>query len=361
MKNSGKLKQLRKRIDSLDVELVKLLNKRASIAVEVGKTKLAESKEFYVPEREREVLNKVSALSKGPLNAKLIKNIYREIMSATLSVEKPLKIAFLGPLGTFTHQAAMQHFGLSGSLNPKKDISEVFDAVDRGMADYGVVPVESSAEGAVTHTLDLFVTSTLKICAEVMVEISMSLLNKSGKMEKIAKVCSHPHGLAQCSKWLKTHMPNVSTMDVSSTAMAAEMASMDSSIAAISSEAAAKIYDLKAVERKIEDNPNNITRFLVISKKEAKKTGHDKTSVLFAIKDAPGALFKMLGAFARRNINLTKIESRPLRTKAWQYVFFVDIDGHATDKKIKDAIHDVSELSSFIKVLGSYPKSSIGA
>ena len=348
---------LRDGIDSIDLKILELLNKRAALVIEVGKVKSREHKEFYVPDREREVLKRLTDSNQGPFPNQALKNVFREIMSASLSLEKPLRIAFLGPAATFTHQACMQHFGLSGEFIPKKDIADVFDDVEKGRADFGVVPIENSTEGVVSHTLDKFVNSNLKICAEVMLEISHALLNKSGKASDIAKVCSHPHALAQCKNWVKNNLPNALVFDVSSTAMAAQMASEDPSTAAIASIAAATLYGLQVIENNIEDNSNNYTRFLVICKSEAKRTGHDKTSVVFAIKDAPGALYSMLKPFAERGINLTKIESRPIKTKAWEYLFFVDLDGHITETPVKEALDELEKSCSFLKVLGSYAKS----
>ena len=349
---------LRKKIDALDVLLVELLNKRAEVVLQVGKAKADEGRaEFYAPEREREVYKRLLAKSKGPFPDSAFKNVYREIMSASLSLEKPLNIAFLGPSATFTHQAAMNHFGLSGNFLPKEEISDVFDDVERGRADYGVVPIESTAEGVVNHTLDMFINSEIKISAEILLEVSIVLLNKSGKLKDIVKVCSNPHAIAQCSQWLKARLPKVQVVEVQSTAAAAQMAQSDPTIGAIAAEAAANLYDLRVVEKKIQDNPHNLTRFLVIGKKESKKTGRDKTSVMFAIKDSPGALYKILKPFASRDVNLTKIESRPLKRKAWEYVFFIDMDGHAGEKKVRDALSDLQGLCSFVKVLGSYPKS----
>jgi len=285
-------------------------------------------------------------------------HIFREIMSASLSLEKPLRIAFLGPLATFTHQAGLKHFGLSGELLPKKDIAEVFSEVERGKADYGVVPVESTAEGAVDHTLDLLVSSKLKICAEVMLEVTSSLLNRSGLLDDIEKVCSHPHALAQCTKWMRENLANIPVSEVSSTATAARMAAEDKGVAAIAGQAAANMYGLRVVEKGIEDVPDNYTRFLVIGTKECGKTGSDKTSIVCSVKDAPGALCKMLAPLSNRGIGLTKIESRPLRTKAWEYVFLIDMEGHSGDKNIKEALEELEGICSFFKVLGSYPKAN---
>lgn len=354
---TGTIEDLRDSIDSVDLRILELLNERAGLVIEVGRIKAKERKEFYVPDREREVLKRLTEANKGPFPSQALKNVFREIMSASLSLEKPLKIAFLGPAATFTHQACMQHFGLSGDFVAKKDIADVFDDVEKGRADFGVVPIENSTEGVVSHTLDKFVNSNLKICAEVMLEISHALLNRSGKASDITKVCSHPHALAQCKNWVKNNLPQAVAFDVSSTATAAQMASEDPNTAAIASIAAANLYGLQVIEKNIEDNSNNYTRFLVICKNEAKRTGNDKTSVVFTIKDAPGALYSMLKPFAERGINLTKIESRPIKTKAWEYVFFVDLDGHITDEPVKQAISELEKSCSFLKVLGSYAKS----
>lgn len=355
------IEELRSEIDSIDMEILKLLNDRAKRVLEVGEYKKKERKEFYVPEREQAVMRRLTEENPGPFPNLALKNVFREIMSASLSLEKPMKIAFLGPVATFTHQACMRHFGQSGEFVPKKDIADVFDDVEKGRADFGVVPIENSTEGVVSHTLDMFVNSNLKICAEVMLEISLALLNKTGKITDIVKVCSHPNPLAQCRGWLKNNLPNALVFDVASTALAAQMAAEDPSIAAIASIAAANLYDLRAIEKNIEDNANNFTRFLVIGKTESRVTGSDKTSLMFAVKDAPGALYSMLKPFASRGINLTKIESRPLKTKVWEYVFFVDLDGHMTDENVRAAVAELEPLCSFLKVLGSYPKSQMAS
>lgn len=352
------IEKLRSKIDAVDSQLLKLLNKRADFVIEVGKTKAKENTDFYASERERQIYERLEKMNTGPFPTHALKNVFREIMSASLSLEKPMKVAFLGPPATFTHQACLRHFGMGAEFVPKKDIADVFDDVEKGRADFGVVPIENTTEGVVSHTLDRFVASDLKICAEVMLEVTLALLNKTGKTADIEKVCSHPNPLAQSRNWLKSNLPNAAVSEVASTAAAAQMAAEDKSIAAIASIAAASLYDLRVLEKHIEDNANNFTRFLVISRKARKKTGSDKTSLVFAIKDAPGALFEMLKPFAKRRINLTKIESRPLKTRAWEYLFFVDLDGHISDKKVGEAVKELEAGCSFLKVLGSYPKSS---
>ncbi len=356
-KRSAPIEALRARIDAIDHKILDLLNSRSRLVIEIGKAKSKENRDFYAPEREQAIYRRLMERNKGPFPDNALKHVFREIMSASLSLEKPIKIAFLGPMATFTHQACIKYFGLSGEFVPKKDVADVFDDVEKGRADFGVVPIENTIEGVVSHTLDMFVSSQLKICAEVMLEVSLALLNKTGKVSDIVKVCSHPNPLAQSRGWLKNNLPNAVLVDVSSTALAAQMASEDGSIGAVASIAAAPLYDLRVLEKNIEDNANNYTRFLVIGKKTGKKTGTDKTSLVFAIKDAPGALYSMLKPFAKRNINLTKIESRPLKTKAWEYVFFVDLDGHITDRKVKEAVSELEGLCSFLRVLGSYPRS----
>jgi len=356
MDDLKRLKELRLNIDDVDDKILELLNKRASLVIDVGKIKLKGKRDFHAPEREKEIYQRLSSNNKGPFPNQALKNVFREIMSASLSLEKPLKVAYLGPKATFTHQACMQYFGLSAECIPQKDIADVFDDVERGKVDYGVVPIENTTEGVVSHTIDMFMTSELRICGEIMMEVSLSLLNKTGKMAEVKKICSHPHAIAECKEWLREHLPDVPVFDVSSTAMAAQEASEVTSTAAIASEFAATLYDLQVVERKIEDHINNFTRFLVIGKKSPEKSGEDKTSIMFAIKDIPGALYKMLKPFAERGINMTKIESRPQKGKAWEYIFFVDMDGHISDAKVSEALGELETQCSFLKILGAYPK-----
>ena len=266
-----------------------------------------------------------------------------------------MQVAFLGPQATFTHMAAMLQFGLSAQLVPLKSIPAVFEEVERGRAHYGVVPVENSTEGVVNHTLDMFFDSELQMIAEIMLEISHNLLSKSGNLEQISKIVSHPQPLAQCRHWLETNMPDIPLFDVSSTAAAAQMAAEDDSVAAIAGHAAAVQYGLQVVKAKIEDNPHNFTRFLVIGKKSLEKSGKDKTSIMFSVKDEPGILYRMLEPFSKRQINLAKIESRPMKQKAWEYIFFLDLIGHIDDPEISDAIAELRSHCHFLKILGSYP------
>jgi chorismate mutase/prephenate dehydratase len=350
------LNDLRKEIDAIDDQLLELLNRRAEVVIKVGRAKAGKSKEFYVPNREQAIYERLTAGSPGPFPSKGIRRVFREIISASLSLEQPMKVAFLGPQATFTHAAAMQQFGFSAQLLPQKSISAVFDEVLRGRAHYGVVPVENSNEGIVSHTLDMFMESDLQINAEILLEISHDLLSRSGRFEEVKKVVSHPQALAQCRKWLEENLPDIPLVDVASTALAAQMAAEDETAAAIAGEMAASLYGLKVVKKKIEDNPHNFTRFLVIGKKTPECSGRDKTSVMFSVKDEPGILYKMLEPFSKRGINLSKIESRPMKKKAWEYIFFLDMEGHIKEEKVRDAVEELKGYCQFLKVLGSYPR-----
>lgn len=345
----------RKEIDEIDSEILRLLNRRAEVVIEIGKVKKNENADFHSPERERQILDRLEKLNPGPFPNNALKAVYREILSASLSLEHPLKVAYFGPRATFTHLAAMQQFGSSAQYIPVGSIKDVFDTVERGHADYGVVPVENSTEGVVSYTLDMFIDSDLKVAAEIMTEISHNLLSLTGKMEDIKRVYSHPQATAQCRGWLEKNLPGINIVEASSTANAAELASRDQKAGAIASELAAKLYGLKIIQKRIEDVINNYTRFLVIAKKYPSKTGNDKTSIMFSIKDRPGALYFMLEPFAKNKINLTKIESRPSRKKAWEYIFFIDLEGHIEDRKVKKTLEIVKKESLSLKVLGSYP------
>ena len=350
------LSALRQAIDDIDDHILDLLNQRASVVVEVGKAKAGQSKDFYVPSRERAIYERLTAANPGPFPSEAIRKVFREIISASLSLEQPMKVAFLGPQGTFTHAAAMQQFGFSAQLMPQKSIPAIFEEVARGRAPYGVVPVENSTEGVVSHTLDMFMESELKINAEIMLGISHFLMSRSGRMTDIKKIVSHPQPLAQCRKWLEENLPDVPLVDVGSTALAAQMALEDESFGAIASEMAATLYGLQVVKERIEDNPNNFTRFLVIGTSTPERSGRDKTSLMFNIKDQPGILYRMLEPFSKREINLSKIESRPMKKKAWEYIFFLDIEGHIDDEPITAAVTELRDYCQFLKVLGSYPR-----
>jgi chorismate mutase/prephenate dehydratase len=351
-----KLQQLRRQIDTLDDQILDLLNRRAEVVVAVGRAKQENRGEYYVPSREKAIYDRLIARNPGPFPADGVQRVFREIISASLSLEQPLKVAFLGPQATYTHVAAMQQFGLSAQLVPLKGISSIFDEVSRGRASYGVVPVENSNEGVVSHTLDMFMTSDLKIIAEILLPVSHDLLNLSGQVTDIRRVVSHPQAIGQCRSWLEENLPDIPLLESSSTATAAQQAAEDASAAAVASEAAASLYGLRVVKHKIEDNPNNFTRFLIIGMDMQGPSGSDKTSIMFSVKDQAGILYHMLEPFSKRGINLAKIESRPTKGKAWEYIFFLDMEGHVQDQKISAALEELRTHCQFLKVLGAYPK-----
>jgi chorismate mutase/prephenate dehydratase len=355
----NELDKLRKKIDKIDDEIVELLNRRSGIVLDVGKIKRSQKVRFYKPDRERQILERLTSRNGGPFPNDALKVIYREILSASVSLEEPLKVACLGPLATFSHLAALRHFGSSAHFLPLGSIKEVFEAVDRGDAEYGVVPIENSTEGVVSSTLDMFIDYDLKMTAEIILEVSHNLLSKAGTLSAVKRIYSIPIATAQCRRWLETSMPGVPLFDATSTAGAAETAAKDRQSAAIASELAAKIYDLGILARNIEDSRHNVTRFLVISKEFPPRTGNDKTSVMFSIKDRPGSLYDILLPFKRAKINLTKIESRPSKRKAWEYIFFVDMEGHVEDKKVLRSIEQLKEGCLYLKILGSYPQGGI--
>lgn len=349
------LKNLRNDIDSIDDQILDLLNKRASIVLEVGEKKGEARSDFFVPSRELDIFTRLEKGNGGPFPTEAIRKVYREIISASLSLEKKMRVAFLGPSATFTHMATMQQFGLSAQLIPQRGVASVFEEVARGNADYGVVPVENSNEGVVTHTLDMFMESDLQINAEIALAISHDLLSLSGDLAEVKKIISHPQALAQCRRWLEDKLPDVPQLDVASTALAAKMAADDETVAAVANERAAAMYGLKTLAAKIEDNHDNYTRFLVIGKKSPAPSGQDKTSIMFNVKDEPGILYKMLEPFSKRGVNLSKIESRPLKKKAWEYIFFLDMLGHIENESVREAVDELTDYCQFLKVLGSYP------
>lgn len=351
------IEKLRTQIDSIDDRIVELLNERSRVVLDVGRLKTGSNQEFHVPGRERQIYERLLGSNPGPFPNDALRSIYREVISACLSLESPMKVAFLGPKATFSHLATMQQFGLSAELVPMKSIPSVFEEVEKGKALYGVVPVENSTEGVISHTLDMFVDSSLKITAEILLEVHHDLLSRTGRLEDIKKVYSHAQPIGQCRQWLDCNLPGVPLVDVASTAVAAQIVSDDYSAAAIASELAASMYDLKVVRSRIEDQVNNFTRFLVVSRKGCDRSGKDKTSVLFSVKDEPGILFRMLEPFAKRGINLSKIESRPYKSKAWEYIFFLDLFGHAVDSDVALALEELRGCCQFLKILGSYPRS----
>jgi chorismate mutase/prephenate dehydratase len=350
------LAALRTQIDALDNRIIGLLNERASLAQQVGHVKAQHALRAYAPERERQLLESLSQRNPGPLSSDSLTLIYKEIISASLALESPMEVAFLGPEGTFTHEATKRHFGLSARLHSCRTIPDVFSEVSRGRCVYGVVPVENTAEGMVIHTLDGFIESDLKICAEVLLQVSHHLLTRTGERTGVSKVYAHAQSIEQCRVWLDRHLPGVPVVDVSSTARAAQLAAEDEGGAAIASDMAASLYGLHIAASGLEDIPDHITRFLVIGRDEPGVSGNDTTSLMFALQDAPGILLKALTCFASSGLNLSRIESRPSRKKAWDYVFFVDVQGHLTDEAVSRAIHMLSEISVFLKVMGSYPQ-----
>jgi len=349
------LDDLRKRIDAIDQQILDLLNQRAAVVQQVGQVKLREGLDFHAPHREEEILERLTQDNPGPFPGNAIRSVYREIISACRALEHPLLVAYLGPKATFTHLACLRGFGDGAEFLPVRSIRDVFQEVEKGMVGYGVVPIENSTEGVVSHTLDMFVDSDLKICGEIFLEVSHHLLSLSGEKAAVEKIYSHAHAIAQSRRWLEANLPRVPVLEMASTAAAAEIASRDPSAAAIASELAARLYSLKVVSARIEDAANNFTRFLIVGRKGTPSTGHDKTSVLFSIKDRVGALYRMLEPFAEGGINLTKIESRPSKTKVWEYLFYVDFEGHGEDPRVQQALAHLADQCLFLKVLGSYP------
>ena len=349
------LPEIRKKIDALDDKLLKLLNERADLVHEVGLIKRNEGLAIYVPEREEQLLRSLLKKNKGRLPGTAIRAIYREIMSASLALEKNLTIAYLGPEATWSHQAAREKFGASVAYASQSSIAEVFNTVARGKADYGVVPIENSTEGAVNYTLDQFMDSELKVCAQFSLKIENNLIANVPR-EEIRKVYSHPQVIGQCRQWLRHNLPGADIIEVSSTTRAAELAAKEPHSAALAGRMAAEVYSLEVLEAAIQDSPNNATRFFVIGHNDCPPTGDDKTSLMFCVHDKPGALFDALAPFKKLKINMSKIESRPSKRKAWEYFFFVDVDGHAKDKKVLKALEELSTHCSFVKILGSYPK-----
>ena len=352
---NASLERLRNEIDKIDSEILGLLDRRANIAIDIAAIKRNANLKLHSPEREKAILKRITSLNKGPFPEEALKVIFREIISASLSLEEPLKVAYLGPEGTFTNLASMRHFGSSVRYAPVNSIKDVFDMVEGDKVDYGVVPVENSNEGVVSYTLDMFMDYDLKISAEILFEISHNILSKSGDKSKVIKIYSHPQATAQCKIWLEANMPGIPIFESVSTAKAAEVASIDNEVAAIASELAARIYDLQFIGRQIADKKDNYTRFLVIAKNYLPKTGKDKTSILFSLKDKPGALYEVLHPFKKSKINLTKIESRPSKRRTWDYIFFVDMEGHIDDKKVRKAIDVIRDTCLYFKHLGSYP------
>jgi len=360
--DNSSLEELREQIDEIDRQVQSLISERARCAQRVGEVKgLMEKAEFYRPEREAQVLRRVVERNQGPLKDEEMLRLFREIMSACLAQEEPLKIAYLGPEGTFTQSAVYAQFGHSVRALSVPTIDEVFHEVESGVADFGVTPVENSTGGSVNHTLDMFLSSPLKICGEVELRIHQHLLGRMGDISQIKRVCSHSQSFAQCRAWLAQFLPNVEKITVSSNAEAARRARDEDGTAALAGDAAAELYQLNVLFREVEDEGDNTTRFLVIGRDTFPPSGKDKTSLLVSATstEGPGVLLHLLEPLARHNINMTRIESRPSRRRKWDYVFFVDIDGHAEDADVKQALDEMSSKTDLFRNLGSYPKAVV--
>ena len=354
------LANIRDSIDAIDARIHSLLNERARFAQLVGISKSAAGKavDFYRPEREAQVLRHALKRNRGPLRDEEVVRLFREIMSACLAQQDPLKVAFLGPEGTFTQAAVLKHFGSSVRALPLPAIDEVFHEVEGGVADFGVVPIENSSEGTVNHTLDMFLTSGLKICGEVELRISHFLMGKMRGLDAVKRICAHPQALAQCRGWLDDQLPEADRVGVSSNAEGARRARDERGTAAIAGRAAAEIYGLTLLANEIEDRQDNTTRFLVIGRKLFNSSGADRTTLLVSTSgtDDAGALFRLLEPFAQHRVNMTRIESRPSRKRKWDYVFFIDVEGHVADPPVAQALAAMEKRASLFKVLGSYPQ-----
>lgn len=353
------LKRLRSQIDRLDQTLLELLNQRGRLVQEIGALKEKNGQAVFAPGRERDLLAGLRSKNLGPLSPEAIESVFREVVHACRNLQKQFQVAYFGPEGTFTHQAALRRFGRGARLRPARTIPDVFAEVEKGRADYGVVPIENSTEGVVNHTLDMFVESPLSICAELELPIWHYLLGRADRYRQgrgVKTLFSHYQALAQCRQWLESRWPHVRVVETSSTAEAARLASQTPGAVAIASRLAAELYGLDILASRIEDAKNNFTRFFVIGTAEPPPTGRDKTSIMFSIKDRVGALYEMLVPFRKYKLNLTKIESRPTRQKVWEYIFFVDFEGHRSEKRVQKAVRLLERSCIFLKVLGSYPR-----
>ena len=351
------LAEARERIDGIDQQIQALIAERAGWAQRVGKAKgpLKAAVDYYRPEREAQVLRQVLDRNDGPLADEVLLRLFREIMSACLAQQEPLKVGYLGPEGTFSQQALVKHFGHSARGLPLSSIEEVFQEVEAGHADFGVVPVENSGQGTIQSTLDMFLTSSLKICGEVELHVHQFLLSRTGRLDDIERVYSHAMSLAQCQAWLRQHLPRAERLAVSSNAEAARRARTADDAAAIAGESAGHVYGLKVVSGPIEDRRDNTTRFLVLGRELFNASGHDRTSLLVFVRDQPGALYNVLSPFARHGISMNRIESRPSHAGLWQYAFFIDVAGHVEDEPVRRALSELGEYAADVKILGSYP------
>lgn len=352
------LEELRAKIDGIDQDIMRLLNERAQCAMNIGDLKRSSNAVFYVPEREKMVFERLRQLNEGPLPEQAVKSIYREVISAMRALEKPPSVAFLGPKDTFSHMAAMRVFGVTADYRPLATLSDIFTEVERKRIDYGIIPVESAMGGGVTDTLDRFVSSDLRIVNEILMRVTQNLLSNT-PMDEIRRVYSKDNAFVQCRNWLRANLPNAELVDTSSTAEAARIAAREPGTAAIASALAAETYNLEILVPCIEDSQNNYTRFFIIGYQKSKPTGKDKTSILISIKDRPGALHGLLKPFDEAGVNLTRIESRPSRKKAWEYVFFIDMLGHVQDEAVAKVLDQVAEFCLELRVLGSYPQGEV--
>jgi len=363
MSEEDQLRAIRARIDAIDEQIQGLINQRAAAAKEIAQVKQTGGGNavFYRPEREAAILQRVMARNLGPVSDETMALLFREIMSACLALEQPLEVAFLGPEGTFTQVAVYKHFGHAARVQPLGSIDEVFHAVERGHAHYGVVPIENSTEGVVNHTLDMFLRSPLRVCGEVELRIHHNLMSATGEFESIRRVYSHHQSLEQCREWLDLHLPAAERLEVSSNAEAARLVGgmQDASVAAVAGEAAAGIYGLEIVARNIEDRPDNTTRFLVVGQQQVPATGQDKTSLMISAPNRSGALHRLLEPFSRFGISMTRIESRPSRRATWEYVFFIDVEGHVDDSPVAEALRDLEQGGALVRVLGAYPRAVV--
>jgi chorismate mutase / prephenate dehydratase len=354
---SNELEKLRQRIDEIDDRLQSLVSDRVRLAKEIAAAKqVSGPADVYRPEREARILRAVVARNQGPLTDEQLVRIFREVISATIAAEAPIKVGFLGPEGTYTHSAALKHFGSSVTVLPQTTIDDVFHAVETGETDYGVVPVENSIEGMISHTLDSFFSSPLKICGEVLLRIRHQLLSSAGSIAEVRRVVSHAQSLAQCRRWLTQHLPDAELLSVTSNAEAVRRIRGDDTAAAIASEAAGILYEVPVLQANIEDNADNTTRFLVIGSRDAPPSGEDKTSLMVSNPNRPGALHRILTPLAEHNVSMTRIESRPSKAALWEYVFFIDIEGHADEEKVRVALNELEVEAGFLRSLGSYPR-----
>lgn len=353
---AGSVEKLRQRIDAINLKLLRLLSERAELASQVGKLKRSDGADVYQPVREREVIDQMIAQNPGPLTTAQVRRIFTEVISACRALEHELRVAFLGPEHTYSHQAAVERFGSSAIFVPEGSIAAVFQALENGRADLGVVPVENSTEGSLALTLDLLIDTALVIVGEILLPIRHALMSREGDPSRIRRILSHQQSLAQCRGYLATNFPDREQEAVASNAFAARRAAEDPACAAIASTDAAEAYGLRLIAENIQDSAQNTTRFLVMGRYPVARSGADKTTALFAVRDQVGALHAVLGLFARNSINISKIESRPLRSRPWEYLFFVDLEGHRNDPKLKRALEALGRKTLFLKVVGSYPE-----